>query len=184
MRILVTSVGSLLGQNILDALESRRDRIKLIGTNSGAQSSRIFRSDVLYMVPPTEEKANYFNRLIEVIKLEEPDLILAGRDDDAVRLSELKESNVKFGKIIPCGCSEAAILMKDKRASYEFAKQNKLPFAATFWRKNRPDELRDFCRGNGFPLIVKQNDGFGSHGIYFANDLKECRKFLESENFI
>jgi len=32
--------------------------------------------------------------------------------------------------------------------------------------------------------LVKQKDGFGSHGIYFANDLNECRKFLETGKFI
>ena len=31
---------------------------------------------------------------------------------------------------------------------------------------------------------MKQNDGFGSHGIYFVNDVRQCREFLESGNFI
>ena len=154
MKILVTSIGSLLGQNVMDALDSRRDRIKLIGVNSGAQNSRIFRSDVLYMVPPTAEKANYFKKIIEVIEQEEPDIILPGRDDDAVRLSELKEANPRYEKLIPCGCSEAAIVMKDKLASYEFTHERQLPFAATFWQEDRLEELTEFCETNGFPLIV------------------------------
>ena len=184
MKILVTSIGSLLGQNILDGLESRRDRIKLIGVNSGAQSSRIFRSDVLYMVPPTAEKKDFFDRIIEIIETEKPDLILAGRDDDAIRLSELKETNNRYSHMIPCGCSEAAILMQDKLASYEFSKRNNLPFAETYWEKDNAEKLELFCRQNGFPLVVKQKDGFGSHGVYFVNDIGECKDFLGMGNFI
>ena len=47
-KILIISVGSLLGQNILDALEGRRDKVEIIGINTIAENPRVFRCDRLY----------------------------------------------------------------------------------------------------------------------------------------
>ena len=40
MKLLITSVGSLLGQNILESIESRRNLIEVIGINSTVGNTR------------------------------------------------------------------------------------------------------------------------------------------------
>lgn len=184
MNILVTSLGNLLGQNILDALESRRDRIKLIGADNSAQNPRVFRSDILYWVPPTDEEQDFFKRLTEIIRLEKPDLILAGRDHDAVILSKYKEHYKEFSRIIPCGSSVAARLMQDKYLSYTFSVRNNLPFADTLEVQNDIEKAVRFCERYGFPIIAKQKFGYGSLGVYFLNDIEECREVLSEGEFI
>jgi hypothetical protein len=46
LKILVLSVGSLLGQNILDALEGRREQVDVIGGDTGTTNARLFRCEV------------------------------------------------------------------------------------------------------------------------------------------
>jgi len=184
MNILVTSIRSLLGQNILDALESRRNTIKLIGADNSAQNPRAFRSDVLYWVPTTDEKGDFFKNLTEIIEQENPDLILAGRDHDAVVLSEYKELKPEHSRIIPCGCSKAAILMQDKYLSYSFSVRNNLSFADTLESQNEMDDVVQFCERNGFPVIAKQKFGYGSLEVYILNSIEECKVILSEGEFV
>jgi len=44
-RIAITNVGSLVGQNILDALHGRRDGIEVVGINSAAEAASNFRCE-------------------------------------------------------------------------------------------------------------------------------------------
>lgn len=57
IKILIASVGSLVGQNILDALEfpefNRRNLVHITGTNSISLTANNFRCDECYLVPPT-----------------------------------------------------------------------------------------------------------------------------------
>lgn len=180
MNILVTSIGSLLGQNILDAMESRKDTIWLIGADNSCMNPRVFRSDILYRIPPTDDENVFFNRIIEIIDLEKPDIILAGRDHDAVLLSRLKEKYPEYSRIIPGGCSQAAALMQDKCKSHEFCVQNGIPYANTLSKKNSEKEIVSFCEHHGFPLVAKQATGFGSIGVCFIESVDQCMKMIDA----
>jgi carbamoylphosphate synthase large subunit len=79
--ILITSVGSLVGLNILDSLEAMRTRLRVVGTNSEPKAPNNFRCDVAYLAPETADPA-FIARLRTIIAHEKPDLVLAGRDAD------------------------------------------------------------------------------------------------------
>src|SRR5207248_638867 len=113
-RLLILSAGSLLGQNILDALEHRRRQIEVIGADAQAENGRLFRCDRAYLVPPIEEETAFEKRLLEVIALEEPDLIIPGRDHDVLFLSQFRSRQPQWASRIPCGTYEAARIMQDK----------------------------------------------------------------------
>lgn len=180
MNILVTSIGSFLGQNILDALEPRRDKIRLIGADNSSQNPRVFRSDILYWIPKTDDKTAFFSKLREIIEIEKPDIILAGRDHDAVLLSKLKETHPLYSSIIPGGNSRLAELMQDKQKSHEFCMRNDIPYADTLSGGSTDEEIASFCKRHGFPLVAKQTTGFGSIGVCFIESLGQCKKFIDS----
>ena len=48
--ILITSVGSLVGHNILESLASRRQEWRIVGVNSLALAANNFRCDAAYLV--------------------------------------------------------------------------------------------------------------------------------------
>ena len=69
MKVLLTSVGSLVGQNILDVLEypgfSRRSLMRVVGSNSVPDAACNFRCDRCYLLPLTAT-AEYSARMREI----------------------------------------------------------------------------------------------------------------------
>jgi len=79
-KIAITSVGSLVGQNILDALQGRRAGIEVVGINSAADAAGIFRCDRAYLAPPAADAEQFRARLASILLEERPHLVLPGRD--------------------------------------------------------------------------------------------------------
>jgi carbamoylphosphate synthase large subunit len=170
MKLLITSVGSLLGQNILDCIESRRSLIKVIGMNSIAENPRNFRCDKVYLVHNTGSN-HFYKDFTAIIEKENPDFILPGRDGDSIFLADFKSKHsAEFSKRIPFGNSFIPRIVLDKYQTYLFCKKNRLAFADTFLftQKNRNIRLNEFIHKHGFPLIVKPREGFGSNGVHFV----------------
>jgi carbamoylphosphate synthase large subunit len=170
MKLLVTSVGSLLGQNILDCIESRRSQIEVIGMNSMAENQRNFRCDKVYLVSNTDSPY-FFDEFKTIVDNENPDFILPGRDADCIFLAEYKSLFPDgFSKKIPFGSSFIPKIVIDKYLTHLFCKKNQLAFADTFLYtpQTDPSIVNEFVEKHGFPLIVKPREGFGSHGVYFV----------------
>ncbi len=90
VKILITSAGSLVGYNILDVLEGRRQDLQIIGTNSIEADANIYRCDKAYLVPSTRHnKLDFSHALSEILDIEQPNLIIPGRDDDISVLAVL-----------------------------------------------------------------------------------------------
>lgn len=167
MKLLITSVGSLLGQNILDIIESRRGIIEVIGLNTIADNPRNFRCDRVYLVHKTSSN-EFINEFDEIIEKENPDFIMPGRDEDCVFLSRFKKR--KVDNIVPFSDSEVSQVMFDKYKSYQFSKKHNLDFAETilFNGKQSEKELKEFIKEKGFPVVVKPREGFGSNSVWFC----------------
>ena len=186
MKLLITSVGSLVGQNILDSIESRRNLIYVVGTNSVIKNPRNFRCDTIYHVNKTDS-CDFEKDFMSVIEEEHPDLILPGRDQDSVFLSDIKSKYPEiFGNNIPFGSSFIPRIMLDKQKSFLFCKKNQLPFADTFLYKNNNDikELNVFIEKNGFPLVVKPREGFGSQGVYFVINMENVNELINDDDVL
>lgn len=168
MKLLITSVGSLLGQNILDSIETRRHLIEVVGMDSAAENYRNFRCDVVHLVPNSDSE-HFLSNFTRIIETEKPDFILPGRDGDSIFLSDLKSRYPeKFSKLIPFGSSVIPRIVLDKYKTHIFCKQNQLAFADTLLFTDNRIELNEFVSKHRFPLVVKPSTGFGSHGVYFV----------------
>lgn len=158
LKILLTSVGSLIGQNILDALETRRSRLKLIGLNTLAENPQLFRCDKAYLSPPTVKAAEFENFLLRLLQVEEIDLVLSCRDQDTLFLSALRERRPELATKIPYATSALASISLDKWQSFCFAQSHQLPFAESLLVEPKVSDsslLRDFGQRCGWPLIAK-----------------------------
>ena len=145
MKLLITSVGSLVGKNILDVLEcpgwSRRDLVRVIGTNSAADAANNFRCDRCYLVPATADAA-YAARMREILLDEAPDLILCGRDADTLALSLLKAREPNIPGALPVGPPQTALIGLDKWETFQFSRRHGLPFAESFLVEKSGDAAR------------------------------------------
>jgi carbamoyl-phosphate synthase large subunit len=172
-RIAITSVGSLVGHNILEALEGRRHGIEIIGINSDAAAAGNFRCERAYLAPPAASEAAYLERLSAILLDERPDLVLPGRDDDVLALALLKESSATLRPALAVGPSIVAAALNDKWASRDFAVRHSLPFVDTACA-DEPTQVERLVDAHGFPLIAKPRRGNGSRGVRIIFDQAQC----------
>lgn len=169
MKIAVTSVGSLVGQNILDSLEGRRHGVEVVGINSSAAAAGNFRCNRVYLAPPAARSGEYFERLASILREECPDLVLPGRDDDVAALARLKEAQPSLGAALPVGPLRLARILDDKWSSRGFALEHGLPYVDSALADDAPavDRLLDAW---GYPLVAKPRNGNGSRGVRIVFD--------------
>jgi carbamoyl-phosphate synthase large subunit len=179
--ILITSVGSLVGQNILDALHNRRNNIKIIGTNSIAEAANNFRCDKSYLVAKAKNSKEFTKNIITIIEKEEPDIIIPGRDDDIVILAQLREKMSISKDCFLVGSEYFAKIMDDKFLSYDFALKHNLPFAPTIesGKLDSYTKTNDLLKSFGFPLIAKPSKGNGSRGIWMILNENQLKKLIQ-----
>lgn len=184
-RILITSVGSLIGKCILDCIESRREYFYVIGTNSIADSVFNFECDKVLLSPKLSDKS-YGAWIESIIKSELPDVIFPGRDDDVVFLSKLAHSKTEFSKMIKLGDPNIAEVMRDKFRMYDWCKRHQLSVAESFnYNADYSSvELKKFIELAGFPMIAKPKEGFGSNGVLFIRNEHELSKLPPGSSFL
>lgn len=189
IKILITSVGSLVGQNIHDVLEYpdfyRRDKVEIIGTNSIAGSPNNFRCDRLYLVSNTSTN-EFINELTRIIQIEKPDLILSGRDEDTKAVAILIEGNKDITCKLPYGRSETLIFALNKWETWKFCERNKLPFASTFviGKSGELKDLEQFVERFGYPMIAKPIQGFASKGVFYIRSWDDVLVASKLENYM
>ncbi len=97
-RLLVLSVGTQVGQNVLRTLAGRRDGLALVATSSVAHEPFLFDYDVVYLVPRTAADSAAFERkLLDIMERESIDLVIPCRDDDVVFLAALRDRRPDLG---------------------------------------------------------------------------------------
>ncbi len=186
LRLLMLSVGGLLGQNVLDCLEGRREGVRLVGANSEAGNPRNFRCDAAYLTPSTAEPDRFQERLLDIIEAEGPDLVIPGRDEDLAALCRLWDLRPDLRPILPCGPSSALEVIRDKWESFCFAKDRGLRFAesALGGRSDVRADLEDLVARHGFPLLAKPRGGWGSSDVYIVRTPDQLRRLLDEGDFL
>jgi carbamoyl-phosphate synthase large subunit len=167
--IAITSVGSLVGQNILDALEGRLAGIEIVGINSIAEAAGNIRCDRAYLAPPAARPEDYLKQLAAILLDERADLVLPGRDDDVLTLAQLKEAQPPLRPSLPVGPHRVALVLNDKWASHEFARARELPYVDSAAADDLPAVER-LVATYGYPLIAKPRTGNGSRGVRIVFD--------------
>lgn len=179
--ILITSVGSLVGHNILESLAPRRDEWRVVGVNSQPLAANNFRCDVAYLVPETAQEGAYISRMREILRIEQPAVALAGRDFDLPPLASLK-GEPEFAQTIFLSPATASVpVVNDKYATWLFARRHGLPFAATAFDRAELDAL---IARTGFPLICKRRFGNASRGVFILRSAAEADAALGEANFV
>lgn len=177
-KILITSVGSLLGQNVLDVCEGRRDKVEIIGMNTVAENPRVFRCDRLYK-SVNSNHPDFESKLLTIIQKEIPDLVLAGRDEDVHVLALFFMKYSQFKRMFPNGSLNAIEIMNDKAKSLEFANKYLLPFAPSYILNESDADVYEWASVVGYPIISKPRDGFGSLGIRILMHENHLKALIE-----
>ena len=184
LRILVLSVGTQVGQNILRTLAGRRDRLELIATSSVAHEPAVFDYDAVYLVPATAAEPEAFERaLLDIVERERVDLVIPCRDDDVLHLASLRDRRPDLAARLLCGGAEAARVIVDKWASAQFSARHGLPFAPSL-AGGSAEERATFAREHGFPLVAKPRRGYASQDVYLILNEAQLRRTLGREDWV
>lgn len=174
------SVGSLVGTNVLECLEALgRHRFDLTGLNSEAESANNFRMDACHLSARASDRAKLLALLDQVVQEHAPHLIIPTRDDDVVALAHWAQGRPNARALV--GSPKIAEVIRDKWASYRWAKDRQLPFARSAIDAQGAARLRQEL---GFPLIAKPRDGFGSNGVRMLDTEDHLRAVLAAGNYI
>lgn len=189
IKLLIVSVGSLVGQNILDALEFsefyRRHHFHIVGTNSLSQTSNIYRCDEGCLVPLTTSE-EYPQKIKEILKDVQPDIILTARDADTSVLKEIMTQDNSLPGLLPFGTLNSVNAALNKWKSFTFCRKYNLPFAESFvsGKFEIEKQLTTFIKNVGYPLIAKPIKGFASKNVFFVKDWEDTRYFLGKEGVL
>ena len=179
--ILITSVGSLVGHNILESLARRRQEWRVVGVNSLPLAANNFRCNMAYLAPESAQEAAYLSRLREILRIEQPAVVLAGRDLDLPPLASLK-AEPEFTQTLFLSPAAASVpVINDKYETWLFARRHGLPFAATAFDRSELDEL---IARTGFPLICKRRFGNASRGVFILRSAEEADAALAEGTFV
>jgi carbamoylphosphate synthase large subunit len=160
-KILITSIGSLIGEAIIDALGSRRAEFKIIGTNSDPAAFNNFRADIACLVPASAEAEPFLCQMRRILQVERPDLVLAGRDGDLAALAVLQAEPELAATCFLTPPAALVEIVRDKYRTYEFGRAHRLPFAESAIDADSAERLITL---KGLPLIAKPRAGHGSLG--------------------
>lgn len=165
--VLITAVGSGVGQSILQSLQGRRGRLRVLGCNSLAEAPELFQCDAAWLLPPNEQAQEHLGRLQHLIEVEQPDLVVPGRDADILVLAALREARPDWAPRLLVGSLAAARVMDNKAYSAAFAQRHGLLFVPTV-STDAPDAeaaAGRLLQQHGFPLIAKPATGNGSRDV-------------------
>ena len=179
LRVLLLSAGSLAAQNVIQALDTRRERCVVVGTNSVADAAGNFRCDSVHLAPPAAAGVEYIARLEELIREEHPDLVIPTRDDDVLALALLGERSSHRHPGLLTGTPAAVRMMSDKLETARFAGRHGLPFARTAANAR---EALDLAAVHGLPLIGKPRSGNGTRGVVLLRSIAEIERAFASRS--
>jgi hypothetical protein len=184
LRLLVLSVGTQVGQNILATPARRRADLELIATSSVSNEPSLFDWDTVYVVPPTASEPEAFERrLLDIVTRERVDLVIPCRDDDIVLLSALRDRRPDLAPRLLCGSADAGQVIADKWLSAGFCARHSLPFAPSITAAT-VNERAEFARRHRFPLIVKPRRGYASQDVYLISTDAQFERTLDREGWI
>ena len=175
LRVLLLSAGSLVAHAFLEALGTRRDGCTVIGTNSIAEAAGNFLCDTAYLVPRAASAA-YVERLAEIVRAEDPHIVIPTRDDDVLAVAQLRERMPHTHAALLAGSMTAAQFMNDKLETARFAARHGLPFAPTVATLQ---EALDMVASHGGPLIGKPRRGHASRGVVVLSSAAEIRRAFD-----
>lgn len=176
--ILVTGVGALIGQGILQALNKSVDRqdIHVIGIDRNKETHALFLCDQFIQKPCLDESSEeYLAFWLSIIRDHKVELILPGIESDVVFFNNHRESSAGFPALL--NSSKILDLGLDKYALFEFATSyNVLAIPTALASDLHVIEKLNLSHKK---IIVKPRASNGSRGIFRFERDEEIKTFLE-----
>ncbi len=178
-RVLVTGVGSLIGQGILRCLRSSSVKCTVFGTDYFPQAIGLYWVDKGFILPdflkPDVPKEQWLQAVLDIIRQCEIDIVLVGLDFEVEAFAQhrsLIERETKARVVV--ADPKSVEICKDKYKTANFLKTHGLPYPDSCLL----EDVDDFLLKHQFPLIVKPRFGFRSRDLHIVNDRAQLQGAL------
>lgn len=179
--ILVTGAGALLGQGILRCLNYSKKEYNLISVDPDTRATGHALANKGYIVPFVTDDG-YGERIEEIVRKEEIDIILVGTDVELPFFAEQKDFlEKKYDTRIvvsPLGVVEIA---NDKWLTAEFLRENGFPFPYSALTTDK-DAIQRLQEKSSFPYIAKPVDGARSKGLKILEKVEQLNEVCNYPN--
>ncbi len=166
-RVLVTCVGSGVGQSVLDSLnELRQDYI--IGCDMNRNVYATHFCDEFHFVPGLYSEG-YLDALLNIAIERKADIIIPGHDHELVLLSKHIDKFHAHGIEVLVSEPKVISISRDKYLWYEYFHERGCSIVPTY-------KVKDFRMSPDlsiFPAIIKPSGGSASQGIYIVHEIGE-----------
>lgn len=185
LRLLLLSGASLVGQNVVAALQGRRTGLRLAAMNSVATEPALFDFDEAYLCGNLRDDREAFaQRFVTVLERVDPQLVIPCRDDDVAFLAAFAESLPAAAPRLLCGSRAVAQAMLDKLESAALCARHGLPYAAAIDAARPRAALHDFAATHGLPLVAKPRQGFASRGVFLVLDAAQLDRVAGRADYV
>lgn len=180
-KILISGVGSLLGQGLIKTINLSKKNFIVYGTDYLKDAIGLYWVKKGYILPDIlknkKKEKLWLNKIIKIIEENKIDYVIPGLDFELPLFSKFKE------KIeMKCSCkvivSDLKIInvFRDKWKTVEFLKKNNFFYPSSVL----PSKLNTFLKKNKFPLIVKPRIGSTSKNVFLTKNKKELIKAIKN----
>lgn len=174
MNILVTAAGSAIGQGIIKSIRASKIDCKIIATDADSQALGLYRADAGYLVPLAKDPG-FIDKIIEICRKENVNLICIGTDYELLAFAENKENIEKeTDAMVVVSPPNTIKIADDKWLTHEFLKENNFPTIPSAL----PEDSEELIKNEGFPLILKPRVGDSSKKTFIINSKKELHEKL------
>tara|TARA_Y100000741_G_C18248527_1_gene556412 strand:- start:224 stop:1201 length:978 start_codon:yes stop_codon:yes gene_type:complete len=178
INILVTGVGSLLGQGIIKTIKKSDIKSNIFGTDYFDAAVGLYWVKKGYLLPDVLKKNNFeswLKKFIYICRKEKIDIIIPGLDFETPILSKYKKIIEKKTKSrILVSSIDVIKICNDKWETNKFLKKNNFLYP----KSCLPNHVNAFLKNNKFPLIVKPRFGSTSKNIALVKNISELKKAL------
>ena len=175
LNILVTGVGSEVGQGIIKALQLSKYDCNIISCDTCSDSAGFFMCDEYYVVPKATS-TNYLDTIINICKNRDIKLIFTAVDLELPILSKNRLLFKNIGTIVVVQPEELLNIFLSKFNTHKFLKDKGIPTPRTIFIGDEKDvKLTNFT----FPLILKPDFSQGSKNIHVVHNAEELSIYLQ-----
>ena len=178
-RILITSVGGGLAAELIKNIKkkSRFKHLKIYGADMNDNNVAKFFVDKFFVVPDPLNR-NYVNKLTNIIKKNNINLVLPGSDFEALALSKNRKKFEKQNCYLASIDYKSLLKFSDKLSTYEILKKNNLPCANFNVIKNSKDLIKIIKIYLKDEFVIKPSISIGGRGVtIFRKDIKKIKEF-------
>lgn len=174
LNVLVTAVGSEVGQGVIKALNCSKYDCKIVGCDMDPDAAGFFMCDKYYIVPRATSE-HYLKDMLLICQEENINVIFPNADLELAVISEFKELFEKKGIKVLVQPLNVLRTFQSKYETYNFLNSNGIivPDTVKLDIKNNFKSISKLT----FPFIVKPDFGQGSKSLYLIEDRDKFNVF-------